>query len=317
MLMICFQSPVFRQNSMIPLTKLKDSTITKPLLYQTVAAPKVPVKSLLADAFKGCIDKDGNSEILKVNSTGTKMANFENQGHVLENRARSDVENKLICKADEKENITQKVVTDVKLEEDVIKDEESPMVTCGKLVVNHIIDRLYSSDLATTGRKVIGVRKDEVDGGTDVNDNKDVNMKDLDTVGSVKDQDNVSQSIVKDENRPYTEVDKHDYDEMINVRSEILKDSDLDKDKHETGLNEGNDSGNGQNRKSGKGKGPVTANRGEDSTESEEVDDYQPVRKSRRRNRGQRYQELINEGIIQLSKERMAALQQPCKKEER
>ena len=33
----------------------------------------------------------------------------------------------------------------------------------------------------------------------------------------------------------------------------------------------------------------------------------QPVRKSRRRNRGQRYQELINEGIIQPSKERLAA----------
>ncbi|XP_046545397.1 HMG box transcription factor BBX-like isoform X2 [Haliotis rubra] len=34
---------------------------------------------------------------------------------------------------------------------------------------------------------------------------------------------------------------------------------------------------------------------------------YQPVRKSRRRNRGQRYLELINEGIIQPSKERLAA----------
>lgn len=33
----------------------------------------------------------------------------------------------------------------------------------------------------------------------------------------------------------------------------------------------------------------------------------QPVRKSRRRNRGQRYQELIKEGIIQPSKERLAA----------
>jgi len=37
-------------------------------------------------------------------------------------------------------------------------------------------------------------------------------------------------------------------------------------------------------------------------------DDFQPTRKSRRRNRGQRYQELINEGIIQPSKARLAAM---------
>ncbi|XP_021367446.1 uncharacterized protein LOC110459490 isoform X2 [Mizuhopecten yessoensis] len=37
-------------------------------------------------------------------------------------------------------------------------------------------------------------------------------------------------------------------------------------------------------------------------------DGMHPVRKSKRRNRGQRYQELINEGIIQPSKERMAVI---------
>ncbi|XP_069115780.1 uncharacterized protein [Argopecten irradians] len=37
-------------------------------------------------------------------------------------------------------------------------------------------------------------------------------------------------------------------------------------------------------------------------------DGLHPVRKSKRRNRGQRYQELINEGIIQPSKERMAVI---------
>ncbi|XP_033758714.1 uncharacterized protein LOC117341019 [Pecten maximus] len=37
-------------------------------------------------------------------------------------------------------------------------------------------------------------------------------------------------------------------------------------------------------------------------------DALHPVRKSKRRNRGQRYQELINEGIIQPSKERMAVI---------
>ncbi|KAL5019638.1 hypothetical protein ScPMuIL_002530 [Solemya velum] len=42
--------------------------------------------------------------------------------------------------------------------------------------------------------------------------------------------------------------------------------------------------------------------------EEEPSDDYQPVRKSKRRNRGQRYKELINEGIIQPSKERLAAM---------
>ncbi|VDI13928.1 Hypothetical predicted protein [Mytilus galloprovincialis] len=44
------------------------------------------------------------------------------------------------------------------------------------------------------------------------------------------------------------------------------------------------------------------------STSPSNGDDYQPTRKSRRRNRGQRYQELINEGIIQPSKARIAAM---------
>ncbi|XP_060079857.1 uncharacterized protein LOC132559255 isoform X2 [Ylistrum balloti] len=43
--------------------------------------------------------------------------------------------------------------------------------------------------------------------------------------------------------------------------------------------------------------------------ESDNTEDgIHPVRKSKRRNRGQRYQELINEGIIQPSKERMAVI---------
>jgi hypothetical protein len=39
--------------------------------------------------------------------------------------------------------------------------------------------------------------------------------------------------------------------------------------------------------------------------------DQQPVRKSKRRNRGQRYQELINEGIIQPSKDRQGLSKSP------
>ncbi|XP_061188636.1 uncharacterized protein LOC133196793 [Saccostrea echinata] len=39
--------------------------------------------------------------------------------------------------------------------------------------------------------------------------------------------------------------------------------------------------------------------------------DLQPVRKSKRRNRGQRYQELINEGIIQPSKDRQTVTKSP------
>lgn len=39
--------------------------------------------------------------------------------------------------------------------------------------------------------------------------------------------------------------------------------------------------------------------------------DFQPVRKSKRRNRGQRYQELINEGIIQPSKDRQTNSKSP------
>nr|KAG5705357.1 hypothetical protein BaRGS_011129 [Batillaria attramentaria] len=44
-----------------------------------------------------------------------------------------------------------------------------------------------------------------------------------------------------------------------------------------------------------------------ESMQDEDESFMQPVRKSQRRNRGQRYQELINEGIIQPSKERLAA----------
>lgn len=290
----------------------------KSLLYQAVAAPKLPQRSLLAEAFR---DKGGYHDILRDNSSSTKMANFENQGKLLEDQMNnSSLEQKMINKTDEKENLSKTFTKEVKNSESkTTGEEESAMVTCGKLVVNHIIDKLYSSELGTAARKR-STDSDEVDGGgkeeqdckADIKvegcEIKTENTKE-ESVEDVKPNINgkgqitaslisIDSSEPNDENKSIIKLEER-FDETEEIPKDVKDDC----------------NGKFQNRKSTKRH----FNSGADSTEceSEDVDEFQPVRKSRRRNRGQRYQELINEGIIQRSKERTAALQQTTMKEER
>jgi hypothetical protein len=302
---------------------------SKPLLYQAVAAPKIPQRSLLAEAFKG-----GYSEILRDNSASTKMANFENQGKLFEDEINKEImEQKPANKTDGKENLTQTLPNQIKNDEEIkddqksdndVVEEESAMVTCGKLVVNHIIDKLYSSELGTGARKVNG-RSDEIDGERKTDDNGDYEKKtDIKTEGDEEKGKNVMENCfddakfcakgsmeatggaAKNSNTGFNGDDKKTRLEYTNLKTcEKLSDKTVKDIKHETMT------------ESSTGQSQLASATDAVEYESEETDEFQPVRKSRRRNRGQRYQELINEGIIQRSKERAAALQQTTPKEER
>ncbi|KAL4228917.1 hypothetical protein ACF0H5_011958 [Mactra antiquata] len=311
---------IVNRSTVVPTSSvlLTDTAIRKPLLYQAMTAPKLPTKCLLADSLKDYLEMGNNSDILKDNSVSTQRSNVENQSYVTEPRNRSEKDTKMVCKMDEKENISEKFVTDIVKEDNSIKDDakddESPMVTCGKLVVNHIIDRLYSSGLATAGRKNVELDKAGNDGSTN---DKNVMTKveaEPDDIPMKLEGDaerDVNSDVPKD-----GDTDKIDASEICKIKVENFPESCMEQEM--TGVNSAESLAidGTSNKKTGKFKSFVASGKGEDSTENEDVDDYQPVRKSRRRNRGQRYQELINEGIIQLSKERMAALQQPTKKEE-
>lgn len=288
----------------------------KSLLYQAVAAPKLPQRSLLAEAFR---DKGGYHDILRDNSSSTKMANFENQGKLLEDQMNnSTLEQKMINKTDEKENLSKTFTKDLKSngESKSTGEEESAMVTCGKLVVNHIIDKLYSSELGTAVRKR-STDSDEVDGGGKDEQDCKANIK---VDGCEIKTENTKEESVEDV-KPNNNGKGHITASLISRGSNEKNDENKSMVKLEERFDENVEipkddcDGKYQNKKSTKQR----FNSGADSTEceSEEVDEFQPVRKSRRRNRGQRYQELINEGIIQRSKERTAALQQTTLKEQR
>lgn len=302
----------------------------KPLLYQAVAAPKIPQRSLLAEAFKG-----GYSEILRDNSASTKIANFENQGKVLEDQMNKEImEQKMANKTDEKENLTQTLPVQIKssseMKEDQnddgdVKEEESAMVTCGKLVVNHIIDKLYSSELGTGARRANNSNSDEIDGeqkGDQVEDfekrketktwNCDDKVRNINALENCLDE---SKFDAKGGNIKggWNTVEKGSNGYDTEAFMECNKIKDCEKMTDEPGGDDKLETM--KSFTTGKKQGVSAAESVE--YESEETDDFQPVRKSRRRNRGQRYQELINEGIIQRSKERAAALQQKAPKEER
>ncbi|KAL3885259.1 hypothetical protein ACJMK2_025347 [Sinanodonta woodiana] len=227
------------------------------------------------------------------------------------------------------------------------QEEESAIVTCGKMVVNHIIDKLFSSDLAQisrgdltkvkekhkmkekTGKQIVQftdmkppealVRTNELwckkgrEGG--------VNSSKRDTVSEEKGvatvsfasfpvtgvKDDVIDLSCKKQKEPTVEklkelthfkVEDKGKEDRVAVRDKGKNASEeqMDEIKHDTGT-----------EKIVK-KRPQSPEPREVDNTNEEGDDYLPVRKSRRRNRGQRYQELINEGIIQPSKERLAAM---------
>ena len=219
----------------------------------------------------------------------------------------------------EKENISNQTVQDCK-EQKEMEEEESAMITCGKLVVNHIIDKLYSSEIVTAARNLTKPVKRPVDNGAtsiEIENNRPDNSGNIDNSGNndmTKQVDNLLE-VMKTGNKSvhYDEPDglkdkqtlvKNNSDESSGVIEKAASDSESVVNKHVVQDN---------STETTKRKYLLSET---GSTEGEDTEESQPVRKSRRRNRGQRYQELINEGIIQPSKERMAALQQPNPKDE-
>lgn len=308
-----------------PTNKLPDTVSAKPLLYQAVSAPKMAPRSLLAEAFRDTIDRGSYSDIVKANSAGMKVMNFDNQGISYEGQAVKQ-ELSRVNTLDGKENYTRSFPnTERKCDnpqsfinpgDEKKKDEESTMVTCGKLVVNHIIDRLYSSELMNASERIRERNVDEIDGQISGKSDLQADVK-TETKNTGKDEA-VEQTL--DTPSSYNSNDLSDKSKLLNKAKVIkLKKKFLDRmelDKAANSAKSVNTNCSKKGRVKGSRKRQIST--GTDSTEceSEGIEDIMPVRKSRRRNRGQRYQELINEGIIQRSKERTAALQQNAPKED-
>ena len=233
--------------------------VSKPLLYQAVAAPKVPQKTLLSEALKSTSDQTLYSDILCDNFGSSKTTNIEN--YSCSNFTESVEKNKFTS-LHEKENFTKQEISDGK----TCTDSEDPkMITCGKMVVNTIIDKLYSSEISLDARKT------------------------------------ASESVV---------TDKHHADNTFSEYKHIGDNGQSLSEQDESNNNTKSfDEADGMmdGKSSRKRHVSQSSSMGNDSVE--EGEDLHPLRKSRRRNKGQRYQMLINDGIIQPSKERMAALQ--------
>ena len=295
----------------------------------------------------------------------------------------------------ERSEISRILVTDVKKEEKN-EEEESAMVTCGKMVVNHIIDKLYFSDLATAARKAAFDKQDKNQGRLEIpklpeklmtslkppDIQKGSNVRETSAKSDVIDkqivqaEQNCSNSfrVVKSNSvNNFDEPDGNKHQEQTKpvaapskadryvsrslkdkILSRVMKEQSLEMPENKDGKNENTDLKT-KNTEMTKGqennnttkeketfaavsepkietkseiktpvsdtqvvnrKRTISQNSNNSSIEDAEVEDrdeYHPIRKSKRRNRGQRYQELINEGIIQPSKERMAAIMHDSK----
>ncbi|KAK6173978.1 hypothetical protein SNE40_017341 [Patella caerulea] len=179
---------------------------------------------------------------------------------------------------------------------------DNNIVSCGKLVVDHIFDRLVSAQIECQQKtaKSPEVKKKAQIEMMRSEARVESNIERVVTeIYNQTETEPMKTSILKslDEDQAMTEKLER---ESAEKHSECQKDSDDNKvtDHHHDDQAEHTD------RDSSEGVG---TKRSIQDYESPENDDMVPVRKSRRRNRGQRYQELINEGIIQPSKERLAA----------
>lgn len=326
----------------------------------------------------------GNIEIPAVSDTSwldTAEPSEVSGGNITKQNVKSDCEGHssvLKTSVREKSEISHILVADIKKEEKK-EEEESAMVTCGKMVVNHIIDKLYFSDLATAARKAAGDKQSKAEGHAEIHqplekqltllksgeikyslgnavktstdmimvtENKQnysdsckgaISCKNFDEPDGVQDQgqtkvmsalnkadkyvsrslkDKILSRVMKEqslemlENKDSKDVPEESVTANIKKSTAESKESES---KTETKM-----SVNLHNSETQivKRKRTVSQNSNTSSVEDAEGDDreeYQPVRKSKRRNRGQRYQELINEGIIQPSKERMAAIMHDSK----
>ncbi|XP_055959028.1 titin homolog isoform X2 [Patella vulgata] len=179
---------------------------------------------------------------------------------------------------------------------------DNNIVHCGKLVVDHIFDRLVSAQIQCQQKtaKSPEVKKKAQIATMRSEDRVESNIERVVTeIYNQTETEPMKTSILKrlEEDQAMTEKLERESSEKQSVDQ---KDSDDNKvtDHHHDDHTEHAD------RDSSEGVG---TKRSIQDYESPENDDMVPVRKSRRRNRGQRYQELINEGIIQPSKERLAA----------
>lgn len=198
---------------------------------------------------------------------------------------------------------------------------DSPSLTSGKVIMDHIIEKLYTH---TEDRKLVN---------TDKNNGKvappwksDLATAPQDSGIDIKPQiskTNGTKTAMKDDHRKSNYAsfllkkssDNHMNDELargdnFSGRKRCYSETSVD-------IYADNFSGKRLHRMLTGEDGDVTTvtadqsaspSHDQDFGDGENDDGSHPVRKSKRRNRGQRYQELINEGIIQPSKERLAVI---------
>lgn len=286
-------------------------SVSKPLLYQAVAAPKMSPMALLSETSKTPVS---HPDILRDNLTNSNMLKIDSQKDGVFNKYMENADKKnTAASQQEKENFTQSD------ESKNNENEDSAMITCGKMVVNHIIDKLYSSEISVAARKATG--EDTCQEGRDLvldqTFTKDCeNFTDKTLPKSMGELSRKSDPTETD-SKPISFEEQSKGDNYVTGSEDQLKGD--------------NDESNNNDKSYDEADGPMviiikptrkrqisqSSSKENESTENEDGDELQPLRKSRRRNKGQRYQMLINDGIIQPSKERMAALQKNSPQHER
>ncbi|KAK3107088.1 hypothetical protein FSP39_006872 [Pinctada imbricata] len=220
------------------------------------------------------------------------------------------------------------------------KDESKTVkanpITCGKVVMDHIIDQLYhTSKFGSPKRSSLQTQAGSLPTMNDgvLRNSASGNFKDRPSVfeNLVCSRDQLERKLLQASSAPYTSVYSAP---IVEKMDEIIAAGKYGKNKgrkrcySESVVMSKSDSLKNLEQKEIKleeCKSLVDQDAfhktsrdlaSEDHMENDE-DDQLPVRKSRRRNRGQRYQELINEGIIQPSRDRMSGRKpdQPCKED--
>ncbi|XP_062608154.1 uncharacterized protein LOC134270002 [Saccostrea cucullata] len=193
------------------------------------------------------------------------------------------------------------------------KEDKNTVVACGKMVMDSIIDQLYYSK---SDNSLVEQRSGQFTMLTDKQRERSL-LHDL----SVSRDEMERKLLLNQQMCLGSGVDPAKSSWMDPRRSAMLNDSDMMKNEMSAW--------SGYKRKRCYSEGfkdtpemstlqpfvnPYYKKAGDSSSDvmdDEGENDLQPVRKSKRRNRGQRYQELINEGIIQPSKDRQTITKSP------
>ena len=245
-----------------------------------------------------------------------KAASPSDKNLMIKHTQDSDSSHSRRCNDDEVKPLNIATDTDSGCHGSKDSETENPIVTCGKVMMDHIIDQLYYSSKFGHPLQIPPTRpiKNEMTEQTTKEmmrcerENKGVfenlkmsrdqlerkllqqgpgfNVPKLTTIKSEK-IDSVIAAHLGSKGR----ARKRCYSEsVVTSKSESYRKEEMAANSEKVWTNnEGNSEG------------------GRDDTGTDSYDEDQQVRKSKRRNRGQRYQELINEGIIQPSKDRIAA----------